>query len=225
MNNDIYNVIPTPHWDSVRKCMRIDLYKNGRLKTFRSDRTSADGRPLTKKQMRASVTEKARTWDWTVTGNPKLTVESALVDWCTYLGWKVTPKKGPRNQDWNTISAAVEDPLVVRSTFEQYYQLFKVHSIPVIGDKRIGDVDPDDIQYIVDRMAARRNYDRDTMKGVLKATKSFFEWQRKVCKSIRENPCIDIVVKDVQTTRERRAGEPDEIERIFYEMEYSNTVL
>ena len=84
---------------------------------------------------------------------------------------------------------------------------------------------PDDIQYIVDRMAARRNYDRDTMKGVLKATKSFFEWQRKVCKSIRENPCIDIVVKDVQTTRERRAGEPDEIERIFYEMEYSNTVL
>lgn len=224
MNNDIYNVIPTPHWDSVRKCMRIDLHKDGRLKTFRSDRTSTDGKPLTKKQMKANVTEKVRTWDWTVTGNPRLTVESAFPDWCTYLGWTVTPKKGPQNQNWNTISAAVEETLVVRSTFEQYYRLFKVHSIPVIGDKRIGDVDPDDIQDIIDRMAARRNYDRDTMKGVLKATKAFFEWQRRICKAIMSNPCIDITIKDIQTTRERRAGEPEEIERIFYEMELSHVV-
>lgn len=145
-------------------------------------------------------------------------------DWCTYLGWTVTPKKGPQKQNWVSITPISDEPLVVRSTFDQYYRMFKLHALPIIGDMSIGEVDQDDIQAIIDRMAAKRNYDRDTMKSVLKAARSFFEWQRKTCRAIRENPCQDIVIKDIRTTRSRRAGEPEEIERIFYEMEFSHAI-
>ena len=224
MNNDIYNVIPDAHWDSIRECMRIDYRKNGRVKTFRSDKFSSDGTPLTKKQMKGNVLEKVKHWDWTLTGNARQTVEKALPDWISYLGWEVTPKKGPRNQNWVTIKQVDEEPLIVRSTFEQYYRLFKSHALPVIGGKQVGQAEQEDIQTVIDRMAARKNYDRDTMKGVLKAMKSFFEWQRRIVKAIKFNPCIDIIIKDIQTTRDRRAGEPEELARIFYEMEYSHVL-
>lgn len=204
--------------------MRIDYRKNGRTKAFRSDRFAPDGTPLTKRQMKANVTEKCRTWDWTLTGNAANSVRSAFPDWCTYLGWKVEPKKGPQKQNWVSISPACDEPLIVRATFDQYYRMFLIHAMPIIGDMSIGEVDQDDIQAIINRMAAKRNYSRGTMTSVLKSARAFFEWQRKICRAINNNPCTDITVKDIRTTRERRAGEPEEIERIFYEMELSHAV-
>ena len=150
MNNDIYNVIPDAHWDSIRECMRIDYRKNGRVKTFRSDKFSSDGTPLTKKQMKGNVLEKVKHWDWTLTGNARQTVEKALPDWISYLGWEVTPKKGPRNQNWVTIKQVDEEPLIVRSTFEQYYRLFKSHALPVIGGKQVGQAEQEDIKTFIE---------------------------------------------------------------------------
>lgn len=218
MANNYYDVIPEPFYEASRKCWRID-YKD---KTFRSDRISSSHKSLTDRQMKANVREKVRDFDWSVTGDSTAKAGDLVSDWCTYLGYRVVPYLGPQKQKYERYEPITDKPRVGEYTFDQYYRNLKNHVLPSIRSKRIGEVTRDDIKAIIDKMLNSGRYNSSTVEHVRKATRQFFEWQRIECKSIRVNPVHDIQIKKLKLNRDRRAGEPEEVQAIFDLMKYNH---
>lgn len=209
-------VVPEPFYEAKRGLWRIDY----RGKTFRADRKDRSGKKLTDRQQKQNVRDKVLNYDWRLAGDPTVRIASLWPDWIQYLGYSVTPFKGPNNQDWVRIEPLNDNPNVSRASFDQYYRCFKNHFLDDFGKYQVSKITRRDIQDHFDKLSASRSLEPSSIRHIRKTVRQFFEWVRLELESIRENPVHDIKIKAVKNTRARRAAEGDEIQRIFEAMKY-----
>jgi integrase len=106
------------------------------------------------------------------------------------------------------------------ATQTQYKGLADTHIIPIIGTIRIDRIKPFNIQTVLTH--AKRSdgspLSETTLMHIRKIMHAFFEYERRLKKSIKENPCDNIGIPKVPKTRDRRAATPEELTRLWERM-------
>jgi integrase len=111
-----------------------------------------------------------------------------------------------------------------KATYCQYETLTRLYINPVIGIIPINKILPINCQQVINKMQ-KKGLSASSMGHTKKVMHSFFEYERRMKKSIAVNPCIDIVVSKNKTTRDRRSATPEELKMIWEALDgshYSN---
>jgi integrase len=100
------------------------------------------------------------------------------------------------------------------ATYKQYDMMYRLYITPVIGILPVGKVIPLNCQNVINAMN-KKKLSTATMKHCKKVMHTFFEYERRMKKTISVNPCVDIVVPKSITTRKRRSATTSEIKMIL----------
>lgn len=103
------------------------------------------------------------------------------------------------------------------ATQEQYKYMLK-YITPFLGSIRVSKTLPVHCQSVINKMH-KKGLSESTMKHARKVMHTFFEFERKMKKTIRENPCQDITIPRSVPSRERRSATPDELIKIWSALE------
>jgi integrase len=111
-----------------------------------------------------------------------------------------------------------------KSTYAQYDAMAKQFILPVIGRLRIERVIPFNIQNVLThaRKIDGSLLSESTLKTIRKVMHGYFEYERRIKRTIKENPCTDITIPKVPRTKEKRAATPEELKRIWIHMAKSH---
>jgi integrase len=106
------------------------------------------------------------------------------------------------------------------STISQYRTLADRYIIPVLGAIQIDRILPFNCQLVLTHARKKdgSQLSESTLKHIKKIMHVFFEYQRKMKKAIKENPCNDITIPRVPKTRSRRSATIEELTRIWERM-------
>lgn len=123
--------------------------------------------------------------------------------------------------------AWMEDYVVKQSesTYSQYDTLSKTHIIPILGLIKVDKILPFNCQSVLDNARNKNSGGKlsdATLGHIRKIMHAFFEYQKLMKKSIRENPCVYLTMPKGSPTRERRSATPQELDIIWNRMEGSH---
>jgi integrase len=107
-----------------------------------------------------------------------------------------------------------------KATKTQYEQLAKWYILPIIGNIMLSRILPFNIQTVLTH--AKKNdgspLSKSTLKHIRKVMHAYLEYERKIKKTIRENPSEDVSLPKAPKTRPRRAGTQEELSAIWERM-------
>lgn len=100
-----------------------------------------------------------------------------------------------------------------KATYDQYNGL-SGYITDIIGNIKVNKVLPLNCQDVINQ-AARHDLSSATLKHIRKVMHTFFEHERVMKKTIKENPCHDLKMPKGKPTRSRRAATPEELALIW----------
>lgn len=106
----------------------------------------------------------------------------------------------------------------------QYETIAKWYILPILGNTILSKISPFNIQTVLAN-AKKQNgspLSESTLKHIRKVMHAYLEYERKIKKSIKDNPCEDVGIPKVPKTRPRRAGTPEELNIIWERMKGSH---
>ena len=129
---------------------------------------------------------------------------------------------GTENSDNSTVEGSIS--LWLNKNVSRYshatqdqYKTMKGYITPIIGNLKVEEVLPVNCQDVLDN-AQIKGLSKATIKHIKKVMHVFFEHERKMKKTIKLNPCVDMVIKGKET-RARRAPTEDELCLIWKQLE------
>lgn len=129
---------------------------------------------------------------------------------------------GTENSTNSTVEGAIS--LWLKKNVSRYskatqdqYKTMKGYITPIIGTLKVEEVLPVNCQDVLDN-AQRKGLSKATIKHIKKVMHVFFEHERKMKKTIRLNPCTDMIIKGKET-RPRRAPTSEELDYIWKQLE------
>jgi integrase len=107
-----------------------------------------------------------------------------------------------------------------KATQAQYSYLL-TYILPILKNIKVSQVIPIHCQTVINKMY-KSNLSETTMRHARKVMHVFFEYERKMKRTIKDNPCVDINIPKNITTRKRRAASPEELSKIWEQIEHTH---
>lgn len=100
---------------------------------------------------------------------------------------------------------------------QSQYEYMGTFILPLMGAIKVGKVLPLNCQSVINKMNQQK-LSTTTMRHARKVMHAYFEYERVMKHTIRENPCHDLKIPQRTTTRKRRSATPEELKILWDRM-------